>query len=97
MARTAELSPTTIDGTTSVGFTVAAGASVVVGIYVATGEVPQEARLDVLVETPGADLLVTTLTEEKPTTVLSGPVTKYKLRMVTNGRENTAVGGFLET
>lgn len=96
MARTTELAPTTTDGTTSTGFLVAAGASVVVGIYVASGDIPSEARLDILVETPGADLLLKSLSRESPLTVLTGPVTKYKLRMATNGRENVAVGGFLE-
>ncbi len=97
MARTAELPAGTTDGATSTGFAVAAGATVVVGIYVATGDIPSEARLDILIETPGADVLVKTMTRDCPLTQLVGPVTKYKLRLASNGRENTAVGGFLDT
>jgi len=97
MARTVELTPTTTDGTTSTGFLVAAGASVVVGIYVASGNVPYDARVDILVETGGADVVIKSLTYNDPVTVLYGPVTLYKLRMATNGRDNIAVGGFLES
>lgn len=97
MPRTAELPVTTVDGTTSTGFLVSVGTSVIVGIYVASGLIPDDAKVDVLIETPGADLLVTELSRFVPVTTLFGPVTKYKLRMATNGRDNVAVGAFLET
>lgn len=80
---------------TSTPVTVAAGAVASVGIFVASGDIPREARFQVVMDTPGADLAIATLTRDDPVTVVSGPGTFYVARR-TVGREGTSVGAFSE-
>ena len=80
---------------TSTPVPVAAGAVVSLGIFVASGELPRGAWFDVLMDTPGADLDVSTLTYENPVTTVSGPGT-FRVARRTVGREGTAVGVFSE-
>ena len=79
----------------STDVTVAAGAVVSLGIFVASGDVPREALAEVLMDTPGADVVVAELTREHPVTAVSGPGT-FRVARRTVGREGTAVGVFSE-
>ena len=92
MPRTIELTPTTVEGTTSVGFAVSATSPVVVGIYVASGEIPRNALLQVMIETPGLPVAVHNLHRGDPVRQLVGPVSKYQLRLIENG--GGVVGGY---
>lgn len=80
---------------TSTDVPVAAGDVASVGIFVATGDIPREARCEVRMDTPGADVTLAVLTRENPTTVVSGPGT-FRVARVTVGREGTSVGVFSE-
>lgn len=81
---------------TSSDVSVAAGAVVSLGIFVSSGEISREARCEVLMDTPGADLVLSTLTREHPATTVSGPGT-FRVARRAAGREGIAVGVFSET
>lgn len=60
---------------------VAAGAVVTIGLYVASGDIPQMASLDVLQKTPGGDVPIWRLDRAGPSQVISGPGTYYVKRV----------------
>ena len=95
MAQNTVLSAGT-SATNSSDTTVATGAVVTVGMFVASGLIPAECEMDVLVDTPGADLVAAVLTRANPVTVMSGPCT-FRVYRRNVGRDGTSVGVFTET
>lgn len=92
MAQSTILAAATAAGTSS-DVVVAAGASVTIGLFVASGGLPPQDFALVYQDTPGGDNPLCELTGTKPTTVLSGPGT---FRVV-KGATSVAVGVFTET
>lgn len=93
MAQTSILAPGST-AATSTDIAVAAGESVTVGIYAATGDpVPTGARFTVMQDTPGADNVVARLDNYARTTVLAGPGTYRVKRTAYTG---TSFGVFTE-
>lgn len=71
----------------------AAGASVTVGAYVASGSLPMGSYMQVYQDTPGGDNAVDWIGLGRPTVVISGPGTFRVVRPATA----TAVGAFTES
>lgn len=81
-------------GATSSDVSVAAGSIACVGVFMATGSAFSEGPLaTVVMDTPGGDVAVKTLTEAEPVTVLSGPGTFRVVRAPCS----VAIGVFSET
>lgn len=81
---------------TSTDVAVAAGVTVTIGIFSATYDrCPHDAIFTVYQDTPGADNVVTTLTDERRSVVLSGPGT-FRVGRVAYS-VGTAFGVFSET
>lgn len=79
---------------TSSDVTVAAGSVVSVGIFTSSGEPSQMGPLaSVVMDTPGGDITIKTLSAEEPATVLSGPGTFRVVRPALS----SAIGAFSET
>lgn len=79
---------------TSTDIVVAAGASVTVGLFVATGDFAVSGPVaEVLGDTPGADIRVALLSMDRPVTVISGPGTFRVKRLATS----QAIGIYTET
>lgn len=79
---------------TSTDIVVAAGASVTVGLFVATGSIAVAGPVgEVLADTPGADNVVAILSIDRPTAVISGPGTFRVRRLATS----QAIGVYTET
>lgn len=60
---------------TSSDFTVAAGASVTVGLYVDSGQFPVDAKAVLYINSPGADVREANMDNDNRTTVIGGPCT----------------------
>lgn len=71
---TSIMSPSTTAGETAATITLADGASTTLALYVASGDIPQDAIFDVLVDTPGADVQLFTLTHDEDAMRFFGPV-----------------------
>lgn len=65
---------------TSTDVTVAAGAVVTVGLFVAAGQVEDAMEASLMIDTPGTDVLYAKLSGANPVTVLSGPCTARVFR-----------------
>lgn len=93
MAQTVSLAPTVNDATSS-NIVVAAGAEVVIGLYVATGQLSDAGQFEATVTqvTPGAAVSVTKLSAATPSLVFKGPNTFA----VVKPRTLVAVGVFSE-
>lgn len=93
MAQTTVLAAGTT-AATSTDIVVAAGASVTVGLFVATGGIAVSGPVgEVWADTPGADIPVATLSVDKPATVISGPGTFRVKRLATS----QAIGVYTES
>jgi TPP-dependent indolepyruvate ferredoxin oxidoreductase alpha subunit len=95
MAAATNLAPTTTTPASGSDIVVAAGARVTVGLYVAAGSIPSQARATVAIKTPGANLPVASLGETQNTTVLDGPGT-FVVTLDTVSGGSTAVGVFTD-
>lgn len=79
---------------TSSDVVVAAGATVTVGIFVSSGGFAVSGPIgEVWADTPGADVPVSTLSADRPITVISGPGTFRVKRLATS----QAIGVYTET
>lgn len=77
---------------------VAAGAAVTAGLFVASGELPANVSMAVMLDSPGADITVANLTTTAPAIVLAGPGTFRIVRTVSRLLgATTGVGAFTET
>jgi hypothetical protein len=75
MAQNTILAAATATGTSS-DVTVAAGATVTIGIYTSdAGGLPGDSRINVFIDTPSQDKFLFNLTPNDPVRVLSGPGT----------------------
>jgi hypothetical protein len=91
MAQGATLTPTTITPSTSTVSTLASGATATLALYVATGYVPRDVKADVVMTTPGADVIVATMGDGINVVQVAGPgVFKVVLRSI--GQSGTAIG-----
>jgi len=80
--------------TTSSDITVAAGSTVVVGLFSAS-KIPEDIFFSLMMDTPSADIKIGDLSDEKPVLMISGPGTyRVKRPALTGG---ISVGVFLET
>ncbi len=95
MAAAANLAPTTTTPSSGSDIVVAAGARVTVGLYVASGSVPQTARATIAIKSGGANVPVATIGESINTTVLDGPGT-FVATLETLGGSPTATGIFTD-
>lgn len=81
-------------GATSSDVPVAAGSVVSVGVFMSSGVALSQGPLAVvMMDTPGGDIPIKTLTEAEPATVLSGPGTFRVVRAPCS----VAIGVFSET
>lgn len=78
---------------TSSDVVVAAGASVTIGLYVASGPFPTDARAAIFIDTPGADSRIAALDNDNRTRVIGGPCTARVVRE----QSGTAYGVYSET
>lgn len=78
---------------TSSDVAVTAGTFVRVGIFVSSGDIPTTASATVMIDTPGADVVLEGLTKGKPIYVFQGPGTIRVVRPA----QATAIGIFSET
>ncbi|MDY4297525.1 MULTISPECIES: hypothetical protein [unclassified Xanthomonas] len=94
MTQTSILDPTTTTPSTSTAVTPAAGSMSKIGLYVASGALPDNVRAEVVMGTPGSDLIIGTLHKGEPTMLVPGPATGagVRVRLTTTG--GTAVGVF---
>lgn len=96
MAAVVNLAPTTTTPASGADITVAAGARVTVGLYVAAGSVPSQAKATIAVKTGGANLPVRQLgTGGHFSTILEGPGT-YVATLDTVDSSGVAVGIFTD-
>jgi len=94
MTQTSILSPTAVANSTSTAVTPAAGAASKVGLYVATGALPSGVVAQVLMGTPGADLVIDVLTQANPSVIVPGPVSGTGVRVKLVATAGVAVGVF---
>lgn len=93
MPQTTRLAAGTTGGT-SADITVAAGATVKIGIFAANGtSLPADVRATVISDTPGAPAVHTVLDKDNPVLLFEGPATYNVVVPPTV----TAVGAFEET
>lgn len=96
MAAAANVAPTTTTPASGADIVVAAGARVTVGLYVASGSVPSQAKATIAIKTGGANLPVTQLGTGGPSaTILEGPGT-YVATLDTVDSSGVAVGIFTD-
>lgn len=65
---------------TSTDVVVAAGASAVIGLFVASGPIPAGFGIALQVKTPGANDTIATLSSGSPRVLVSGPATYVAVR-----------------
>ena len=93
MAQATILAASTAAGT-STDVVVAAGSTVTIGLFTAdAGGIPPHEGGDILIDTPGNDLLVVSVNGVKPVVQVSGPATYRSKKGVTS----VALGFFSET
>lgn len=92
MAQTTILATGTTEAT-STDVVVAAGSSVTVGIYLASGELSATDYAIIYADTPGVDLYITSLSKHQPIVQLYGPAT-YRVK---RSASTTSLGVFLES
>ena len=77
----------------SSNISVAAGTSIIVGIFVDSGNIPNGVQLNLVMDTPGQDVSIAKLTTSTPAVLLTGPGTFRVIRAAIT----TAVGSFTDT
>uniref|UniRef100_UPI003F7F7C73 hypothetical protein n=1 Tax=Xanthomonas sp. 0924 TaxID=2835534 RepID=UPI003F7F7C73 len=94
MPQTSILAPTAATPSTSTAVTPASGSTSKVGLYVAAGALPAGVLAEVVMGTPGADIVIGQLTAQAPTVLVPGPVsgTGVRVRLASTG--GVAVGVF---
>ena len=92
MPATTILTPGTGAGTSST-VVLANGATATIGLYVVSGLVPQDVIADVVLQTPGAQMPVATLTAGQNCIQVDGPGDYLLIRKAAT----VAVGGFAHT
>lgn len=95
MAQTVILAPGATNAT-STDVAVAAGGVATIGIYVATGNVPNRVELVVMQDTPGADVPVGRLDKANPSMVVAGPGT-FRVTRTPNTNWPAQIGAFSES
>jgi hypothetical protein len=79
---------------TSTDVVVAAGSTVTIGIFVSSGDFSVSGPIvQVMADTPGADVSVATLSPQSPTAVIAGPGTFRAKRMAVS----QSIGVYTET
>jgi hypothetical protein len=71
---------------TSVDVVVESGITATIGIFVASGQIPEAARCEIYVDTPGADNFEGVLDRARRTTILDGPCRIRLVRKRTGGK-----------
>lgn len=94
MTQTSILTPTTVAPSTSTAVTPASGSTSKVGLYVASGVLPAGVLAEVLMGTPGADLVIGQLTAQAPTVLVPGPASGAGVRVRLANTGGVAVGVF---
>jgi hypothetical protein len=94
MTQTSILAPTTTVPSTSAAVTPASGAVSKVGLYVASGSLPAGVLAEVVMGTPGADVVIGHLTSLSPTVIVPGPVSGTGVRVKLLKARGVAVGVF---
>ena len=96
MTAATNLAPTTTTPASGSDITVAAGASVTVGLYVAAGSVPPQTKATIAIKTGGANLPVASLGfGSNNSMILEGPGT-YVATLDTVDSSGVAVGIFTD-
>lgn len=94
MAQSSILAPTTTTPSTSTPVAIADGASVKVGLYVASGDLPKNVRATVLMGTPGAATPIDELSSDRSVVQIAGPADAITVRL---DIAPTAVGVYSNT
>lgn len=81
MAQSTILAPTATTPSTSSVVTVAAGSSAKIGLYVASGELPNGVAADIVFGTPGGDVVVGQLSKSESCMIVPGPASNVRVTL----------------
>lgn len=95
MTQTPILPPTSTTPSTSTPVAIADGATAKVGLYVASGELPNRVRATVLMGTPGSATPIDELTKDRSVVNVPGPADAITVRLDVN--DGAAVGVYSNT